>query len=134
MALTTAKLGLKDVLYIKKDTALILNTESILDEYMYYIRKDASYISMNNDQVKMYAYNPKALSYYVYGTTELYQLILRLNYLNSASEFTDTLLRNNIYIPNTQTIGTFLSEVLNKESTNYKNNMADVNTDIAALK
>lgn len=133
LSLNSAKLAFKDVLGIKNDTALVLNTESVLDEYMYYIRQNAAKISMDDDQIRTFAYNPKALSYYVYGTTELYQLILRLNYLKSASEFTDTVLRNNIWIPSRSNIGSFITEVLNKEKTKITKQTAEVNDDIAAL-
>ncbi len=80
------KLQLKEIC-TKNDKKIIIPDLNIFNEY----RKDLesiikTYTMTNNEKIK-WSYNPKLLSYELYGTTEFWFLILSINELQSATEF-----------------------------------------------
>ena len=59
-------------------------------------------ITLSNEEYSKYRYNPKVLSYDIYGTTELWFLILEANELHSINEF------------NSRTIYLFKTDIVEK--------------------
>ena len=60
---------------------------NVLDDYVAEMKDQAFKINLTPKQVDQYRYNPKKLSYRLYGTTTLYHIILKLNNLANVHEF-----------------------------------------------
>lgn len=60
---------------------------NVLDDYIVEMKDQAFKIHLTPKQVDEYKYNPKKLSYRLYGTTTLYHIILKLNNLANVHEF-----------------------------------------------
>jgi len=84
--LTIDALYLQKVLTTKKNY-LILNWDNLMVKYMPEFRAIKKRIRLNDKEYIKYRYNPKRLSYDLYGTTELWFLIMEANELYSIYEF-----------------------------------------------
>ncbi len=62
--------------------------KSMIREYMDLMENDAITVSLPDDEVRIYKYKPKKLSYDLYGTTELWAAILELNKMYSTMDLT----------------------------------------------
>lgn len=78
---------LKQVLVFKDGSKALVNFDSCLVKYMPEIKQIVTKVEFPNDKYLYYRFNPKLLSYDLYGTTELWALILDINELKSAAEF-----------------------------------------------
>jgi hypothetical protein len=76
----------KDVFNTSKGNILI-NGNSILDRYANELPNYKTRLTFDESDYRKYSYNPKILSYDIYGTTELWFLILHANELTSSSQF-----------------------------------------------
>ena len=75
-------------------TYLKINYESVINKYYSEFRNFFAYIELvNEDEVRKYRNNPKALSKELYGTTEFWWLLLQANEMHSATEFTKRRIR-----------------------------------------
>lgn len=66
---------------------IIVNESSIVDKYIEELEENKRSVQLTTKEYYKYRYNPKLLSYDVYGTTELWFFILMANELYSISEF-----------------------------------------------
>lgn len=66
------------------DSVVIHN---VLDDYVEEMKDQAILVHLTSKQVDEYRYNPKKLSWKMYGTTTLYHVILKLNNLASTHDF-----------------------------------------------
>jgi len=66
---------------------------NVLTDYLYELKNDAITVTLSNAEQLKYRYRPKILSYDVYGTTELYYIILLLNGICNVKEFDFTSLK-----------------------------------------
>ena len=62
--------------------------KSMIREYMDLMSADAITVSLPDDEVRMYKYKPKKLSYDLYGTVELWAALLELNKMYSTMDLT----------------------------------------------
>lgn len=69
------------------DLQVILNFQSIMDRYVQHIRQYITSITLTDEELRKYKYNPKRLSYNLYGTTSYWWSILFANQIHSISEF-----------------------------------------------
>ena len=60
---------------------------NVLDDYVAELKDQAILVHLSSKQVDEYRYNPKKLSWKMYGTTTLYHVILKLNNLASTHDF-----------------------------------------------
>ena len=88
-----------------------------------------NYSDLSDKEYEKYKYKPKILSYDLYGTTELWFLLLHANELYSESEFNT----KRCFVYNVQVLSK-LTEILNVEAENIKKNRADVAYTTAYLK
>jgi len=65
----------------------IVNYTNLLVKYMPELKTLKTKITFTNDEYRKYRFNPKVLSYDLYGTTEFWFLILDINELRSVTEF-----------------------------------------------
>lgn len=66
---------------------IIIPYISILSKYRHFLKKYTINVRMDDVLCRKYVYNPKLLSYDIYGTTELWAELLRINNCSSTIEF-----------------------------------------------
>ena len=66
---------------------VVVNENSIADKYVNELEENKHIVELTTKEYYKYRYNPKLLSYDIYGTTELWFFILMANELYSISEF-----------------------------------------------
>lgn len=66
---------------------IIVAESSIIDKYKTELDENKTAIELSTQEYFKYRYNPKLLSYDIYGTTELWFLILMANEMYSVTEF-----------------------------------------------
>ena len=81
---------------------LVVNGEDLMVKYMPEIKTMIQRITLSEKDFKKYQYNPKRLSFDLYGTTELWALLLDINELVSAAQF------------NLQTLNVFSGSIVDK--------------------
>lgn len=69
------------------DKKTVLNESSLFSKYRNELATYLYKVNFTNEEYSRYRYNPKKLSYDLYGTTELWFLILYANQLYSISQF-----------------------------------------------
>ena len=85
--ITQGSLYFHQVLKTDTDEKMIVNIDSILLRYMPEILTTKEKHTLTESEYRMYRFNPKKLSFDLYGTTELWSLILDINELKSATDF-----------------------------------------------
>lgn len=71
----------------KMNHKIIVNESSIIDKYKDELEENKRMVEFTTKEYYRYKYNPKLLSYDVYGTTELWFMILLANELYTITEF-----------------------------------------------
>lgn len=66
---------------------LIVNSTSLPNMYYDYILNSTYTLTLTNSEYMKYRYQPKLFCHDVYGTTELWSLLLKINNFSSISEF-----------------------------------------------
>ena len=66
---------------------VVVNENGIADKYANELEENKHIVELTTKEYYKYRYNPKLLSYDIYGTTELWFFILMANELYSISEF-----------------------------------------------
>lgn len=99
-------------------TALISNSDgedkieipyiSILSKYRHFLDNIRIKVAFDDVLARKYLYKPKSLSYDLYGTTELWFELLRLNNWSSISEFKP----KSIYVYDKNKLKDMLNEIL----------------------
>ena len=69
---------LKDV-FNTPNGKMIVNGSSVLDRYRNELSQYKTKLKLTSEEYRKYQYNPKVLSYDIYGTTEFWFLILHAN-------------------------------------------------------
>lgn len=87
--------------------------KNILDDYLYELSYQALSIELSTDEFNKYKYRPKLLSSDVYGTTDLYYMLLKLNNLYSIKQFNI----NPVLMLKTGDVTDLLSQIYTNEST-----------------
>lgn len=77
---------LKDV-FNTPNGKMIVNGSSVLDRYRNELSQYKTKLKLTSEEYRKYQYNPKVLSYDIYGTTEFWFLILHANELTSVAQF-----------------------------------------------
>lgn len=80
---------LQQVLYepTSMSRKIVVNDQSIVDKYLNELTENKQIVDLSTKEYFKYRYNPKLLSFDVYGTTELWFFILMANELYTVSEF-----------------------------------------------
>ncbi len=86
-SISFSTLHLKEVNTLSSSDKIVLLSDSILDKYDDVLKKYITTKTLTNEEYRKYQYNPKYLSYDLYGTTELWFLILHANQLYSITQF-----------------------------------------------
>ena len=94
------------------DETIELPFSSITNEYKTYLLACVKSIQLSEKEKENYRYSPKKLSYDLYGTTELWADLLKLNGCVSIAEFEPDFIR--VYDPNT--FKEYLNEIMISDS------------------
>lgn len=124
--LSIANFHTKDVCHVKADEKIVVNTLSILNDYMKFLDQYITTAYLNSKEVQKYRFKPKLLSYDLYGTIEYYPHILRINNMDSISDFDD------IAVLKLFSNGAlnFLNEVYLKEEQKVDDNMTQIKEEL----
>lgn len=107
---------------VDDSTRLYVLDDSILIPYDNILNQHRITYTMKDEEYRKYKYNPWRVAYDVYGTTELWFLILHANEMYSAMEFNIKTL--DMY---TDDIFNILDEILTIEDSNMRKNQSEVN-------
>ena len=118
---------LKQLLSIENGGKMIVNFTNLVNKYMPEIRGLKLKVTLSNDEYAKYKFNPKLLSYDIYGTTELWFLILEANELHSVTQFDS----KTIYLFRTDIVDK-LARILNLEMTTKNYNTEELNNQAAS--
>lgn len=106
---------------------LRVNTNTVLSKYRNLLWKQVKFYQLGKEDIVQFNYRPTFLSYRLYGTIELAPMILQINNMKSASEFTN--LDDGIFLFGAG-IRDVLFQILNKEEVNLNENRDKVNQEI----
>lgn len=109
------------------DLHVIMNYQSIMDRYAQYIRDYITEIELSQEEMRKYRYNPKRLSFNLYGTTSYWWSIIFANQIHSLTEF-DFSRDNVIKVFTREGISAF-STVLSVDKTFISENQSEVSKD-----
>ena len=109
------------------DLHVIMNYQSIMDRYVQYIRDYITEIELSQEEMRKYRYNPKRLSFNLYGTTSYWWSIIFANQIHSLTEF-DFSRDNVIKVFTREGISAF-STVLAVDKTFISENQSEVSKD-----
>ena len=109
------------------DLHIIMNYQSIMDRYVQYIRDYITEIELSQEEMRKYRYNPKRLSFNLYGTTSYWWSIIFANQIHSLTEF-DFSRDNVIKVFTREGISAF-SAVLSVDKTFISENQSEVSKD-----
>lgn len=85
--ITSSSFFLKQVFSSENNRKMIVNFNNLIIKYMPELKEIKVKVTLSNEEYAKYKYNPKVLSYDIYGTTELWFLILEANELHSITQF-----------------------------------------------
>lgn len=119
--ITFASLHLKEKDTADSGDAIILLSDNIITKYKGDLEDHVTLVTLTTTEFNKYQYNPKVLSYDLYGTTELWTLILDLNQLYSTAEFSI----NPIKLYDTSILN-YIGAILNLEKPIIDSNIASI--------
>ena len=111
----TSTFFLKQVFSVENNKKMIVNFNNLVIKYMPELKEIKIKVVLSDEEYSKYRYNPKLLSYDIYGTTELWFLILEANELHTTSQFNS----RNIYLFRTDIVEK-ITRIINLEA-NTKN-------------
>lgn len=100
------KLHLKSKLNFSDDN-IIVNSTALTNKYWDYIINATYKITLTDEEFIEYRYQPKKYCYRVFGTTELWSLLLKVNNMISVAEF-----NTKSFLTFNDNIFTILNEIL----------------------
>lgn len=101
---------------------LIYCIDNILYTYMDEIKQKRKSVTVTETEKTKYAYKPKLLAYDLYGSTELFFILLAMNDMCNIKQF--NLAEKHFFALTPQDTASFLSDIYNAESAYLKLNRA----------
>jgi hypothetical protein len=130
LRITDTEMRLKALVKLNDERYILLNTKSILSRYKPILDKYRKRYKLTGRDEQYYEYRPTLLSYDVYGTIELAPLILEMNGMTSAIEFTG--LRNGIWMYS-QSVRDVLNEIILQEENDIERNTLELKEDLSKI-
>lgn len=112
---------LKQVINPDDQRKIVVNFNNLVIKYFPELKELKMKITLSNEEYTKYRYNPKLLSHDIYGTTELWFLIMEANELHSITQFN----LQTIYLYRTDIVEKML-RILNLERTSKDYNEEEV--------
>lgn len=110
-------LHFKQILQNTKGENIIVNMNAVFEKYYELLLEYTSTVILTDEEYLKYRFQPKVLSRDLYGTQELYFLLLRLNHMVSVIEFD----KRNLKVFDKKLI-TLLNEIMVLEGDNILDN------------
>ena len=123
--ITSSAFYLKQVFEKSDGSKMLLNFNNLAIKYMPELKYIKTKVSLSNNEYAKYKYNPKLLSFDLYGTTELWFLILEANELHSATQFNNQV----IYLFRTDIVEK-MTRILNLELDTKNYNEEEISRDL----
>ncbi len=114
---------LSDRISVNDNYSIIVALKNVIYDYEEELKKLACTVEMTDDEFLKYKYKPKLLSYDLYGTVELYFIILFLNNTCDIKEFN----LQTIKLLKKESLMEFLEAVYNAESDYLNFNRTAIN-------
>jgi len=110
-----------DLLFYEKTKNGLLPSYNVLNNYINIIRNDSITVtvSLTDEEYLKYRYKPRLLCYNIYGTQDIYYLILLLNNICNVKEFN----MRKIKVIRIKKMEKLLSSIYNAENTYIQNNL-----------
>lgn len=115
------KMHLKAFFIDNGNNKIIINYTSLIDKYQDFMSKIIIDYEMTDEEFIKYKFQPKKFCMDMYGTTELWSTLLRINNMVSALQFTNKKIK-----AFTQDIFDVLNEILILEDDKLKSNRIEV--------
>lgn len=77
----------RDLSYFETRNGMEFIVKTILDDHIDILLENTVTVLLEDKDVRRYKFNPKMLSYDLYGTTKLFYIIMRLNGICNVHEF-----------------------------------------------
>ena len=119
LEVSASSLFYKEAHTLEDSSIFILSGDSILNKYYNEFKQYENTLKLSDQEQRRYECNPQLLSYDLYGTTELWFLLVDLNCLNSSVQFK----LNPVKIYNAGVIR-LIKKILNLEIDNIDRNEA----------
>lgn len=101
----------------------VLLSYNVLNDYRDEISDFCVTVTLTDEEYNKYQYNPKKLSYSLYGSTEYYYIILFINSMASVKEFS----RKKIKLLRPKDLSSILSSIYSSEETFISKNQELLN-------
>lgn len=95
------------------DDSLVYSIDNIIYPYMDEINQKRQIVTLSDSDVLKYKFKPKLFSYDVYGSTEIFFVILAMNGMYGIKEF--TLEDKQLYALHPRDLNTLLNNIYNAE-------------------
>ena len=119
--LVSSAFFLKQVFENSNNQKMLVNFDNLVIKYMPELKSIKTKVSLSTKEYAKYKYNPKLLSFDIYGTTELWFLILEANELHSATQFNNQV----IYLFRTDIVEK-MTRILNLETATKNYNEEEI--------
>lgn len=110
---------------VVKKTTIYYPENNIIYDYLKELKGSAVEIQLTDAEYLKYRYNPKLLAYEIYGSTEVYFVILALNGMCSFKDFN----KKKIKLLFKQDMSDLLTSIYNAESDYISKNRAKLNSE-----
>jgi hypothetical protein len=119
--ITSSSLSLKTVITNSSGEMFIVNMFNLYEKYYEILLDDVVTATLSEEEYNKYRFNPRLLSFDLYGTQELHYMLLRLNHVYSVINFDFTEVR--VFKP---TIISKINEIMVLESEEYIDNEVSI--------
>lgn len=120
-AFTTETLSYKTIVTDSIDRKFVVNMNNIFEKYYELLTDHTIRVELTHKEYLKYRYKPKLLSKDLYGTYDLYFLLLKVNYVTSVINFDFTELT--VFKPE---VVSLLNEIMILEDDNYVENLLEI--------
>lgn len=95
--------------YSYMNETILYSTYNVVRDYLDELREQCLTINLSDDELTKYIYRPKLLAHDIYGTEELYFMILLINDMWSVKQFT----KNKLLLPTKANMQELCKELYN---------------------
>lgn len=101
------------LVFTEKSGDILYVVHSVLEDYLYELKKASEEITFSQTNIVKYQYNPKRLASDIYGSTELYYILLRINDMCDIKQF--DLSSGKLMMLTTDNMSTMLNSIYSAE-------------------
>lgn len=110
---STDSTSYRDISYFETRDNIEFVVKNLLDDYLYELKQLAIQIQLTDKEIETYRFNPKLLSYKLYGSTKIYYVLLKINDMCNIHEF--SLSNKKLLLLTPKDMSSSLSSIYNSE-------------------